>query len=177
MVNASLRRAKGRARERRIRERLGPESQSNYGGGRALARLGRHRRRWHCFGTHRRRALASRCAGPGSAARRYTHRFEAMKRCICGCVSPPLECPLLASRELEAAQAVSFAVCIKTTPVLRCARARRGSVSLTCRNMCHTRRLLPPLDWFHFLRTPTGEGALGSGGGGAQRAARARNRG
>ena len=32
--------------------------------------------------------------------------------------------------------------------------------------MCHTRRLLPPLDWFHFLRKPTGEGALGSGGGG-----------
>ena len=72
VVNASLRRAKGRARKRRIRERLGPESQSNYGGGRALARVGRHRRRWHYRGTHRRRALASRCAGPGSAGRSYT---------------------------------------------------------------------------------------------------------
>ena len=45
-------------------------------------------------------------------------------------------------------------------------------------SMCHTRRLLPPLDWFYFLRTPTGEGALGSGGGGggggAQRGCAAR---
>jgi hypothetical protein len=98
VVNASLRRAKGRARERRIRERLGPESQSIYGGGRALARLGRHRQRWHCRGTHRRRALASRCAGPRQRRRKIHSPDEAMKRCISWCVSPPLECPLLASR-------------------------------------------------------------------------------
>jgi hypothetical protein len=104
VVNASLRRAKGRARERRIRERLGPESQSIYGGGRALARLGRHRQRWHCRGTHRRRALASRCAGPRQRRRKIHSPDEAMKRCISWCVSPPLECPLLASRAFPLCQ-------------------------------------------------------------------------
>ena len=66
-------------------------------------------------------------------------------------------------------------------PALAAGRcARRGSVSLPTpravqyRCVTHTGRgFCPgPLDRFHFLRTPTGEGALGSGGGGAQRAAR-----